>query len=1168
MRSLLSALMKEGVVSIVLLVILCVLVWFGGMYLETPEKTRIAIICVLLALWGAMFIAQKVRAVNSALRIEKQLKAQSGAQLAGADADKKAEIEALRKKFDESLDALKKSKGGKSALFTLPWYVIIGPPGSGKTTALMESGLNFPASQGNAKVRGIGGTRNCDWWFTEDGILLDTAGRYTTMAEDQKEWFAFLDMIKSGRNHKPINGAIVAIGMDELLRGTQSDLDQIAKDVRNRLDELSARLQAVFPVYVMFTKCDLLPGFVEFFEDFTKEERNQVWGMTFPYSVPDRQYAEIFEEESRRLLDTIAPRGIQLLASERPAAKKQSIYLFPQQVDLARPRMKDFIASLFHATAFQESAILRGIYLSSGTQKGAPIDQLMARMGAALGVEAPAGGDERLEKKSYFIHQLFTDLIFPDKSLARSSSKVLKKRRAWRAGLQFASVLALALACYSLISSFVGNREIVSAAESAAQEVQDVVAKKGTELEQLRALDKLKHELAPLKANQDGSTPVSMTFGMYQGDKLLQNGVKPYIRALRPMYIEPTGNRVKAELKDRLDKVKGARSSEEYQELLDLWRVYRMLGGDEMLGEQDDARRASHIALVASVLKKNQRWTGRVSGPNAGEIEELAGEQLEFCASLLPRAYADPAAYPLFIAADKDLVKAIGLELKNAYWESVAYDSIVQRASEKAEALNLKTLLAGVDGADLLEVRNAEGDEPQKYLNAFTQEAWDNQVKPLIDERARDLAAMYKELNLDRNTDDLVRGLIGRHKTRQTQEWKRFLSSIHPAGKRIKDLSDAREVMRKLAGDSSPYRTLFKNAWSKRTLQFGPGDRQGDPSDAETKALEESLKALNEMTKALDDFVTNNYVGSRFRGHLASPKRLETLRDAINACARKIRDQFPKEADAGADVMLRVVDAVIVTIKVECLRELEALWYTDVTTNWDSAIASKYPFVEQSKENVTLVEFAKAFNPKSGAIWRCNELFRAIQALRFNDKPLFIFRADYEDTIRDAALIRDAMFDTPTDEKIKVRFGLTLVQRGLLRSSSFQLGLDPKNGQPNILRWNDNRDQTKDFVWEQLDTARFKPGARVTASWGEQTPRTDEVEMLDDDWGLLRLLSKGGLSGPLANSDGKQYFCRWEFAAPDGMPFRLEAFVNATKAANPFTPGLFTKLKLAKGFSQ
>ena len=86
----------------------------------------------------------------------------------------------LRQRFEEALDLLKKLRfgvdrpslwtriralGSQQYLYNLPWYVFIGAPGSGKTTALINSGLRFPLADrlGREAVRGVGGTRNCDW---------------------------------------------------------------------------------------------------------------------------------------------------------------------------------------------------------------------------------------------------------------------------------------------------------------------------------------------------------------------------------------------------------------------------------------------------------------------------------------------------------------------------------------------------------------------------------------------------------------------------------------------------------------------------------------------------------------------------------------------------------------------------------------------------------------------------------------------------------------------------------------------------------------------------------------------------------------------------------------------------------------------------------------------
>src|SRR5713101_4314746 len=129
----------------------------------------------------------------------------------------------LKERMKDALTTLKVASGNKSGyLYDLPWYVIIGPPGAGKTTALVNSGLKFPLSRGAAPaaVAGVGGTRYCDWWFTEEAVLIDTAGRYTTQdsdaRSDKESWFSFLDLLKKSRPRQPINGVLIAISIEDI----------------------------------------------------------------------------------------------------------------------------------------------------------------------------------------------------------------------------------------------------------------------------------------------------------------------------------------------------------------------------------------------------------------------------------------------------------------------------------------------------------------------------------------------------------------------------------------------------------------------------------------------------------------------------------------------------------------------------------------------------------------------------------------------------------------------------------------------------------------------------------------------------------------------------------------------------------------------------------------
>jgi type VI secretion system protein ImpL len=198
----------------------------------------------------------------------------------------------VRQRFEQALSSLRRARFGADGvvaswsarlngryLYELPWYLIIGAPGSGKTTALRHSGLNFPLAEqmGDHAIRGVGGTRHCDWWFTDQAVLIDTAGRFTTQDSDpdndKATWSGFLQMLRRSRPRQPINGALVTVSVTDLLSRSPAERAQHAAMVRARVQELQKDLDIRFPVYLLVTKADLLSGFMDYFATLDKDQR-------------------------------------------------------------------------------------------------------------------------------------------------------------------------------------------------------------------------------------------------------------------------------------------------------------------------------------------------------------------------------------------------------------------------------------------------------------------------------------------------------------------------------------------------------------------------------------------------------------------------------------------------------------------------------------------------------------------------------------------------------------------------------------------------------------------------------------------------------------------------------------------------------------------------------
>ncbi len=147
----------------------------------------------------------------------------------------------------------------------------------------------------------MGGTRNCDWWFTDQAVLIDTAGRYTTQDSDAQgdktAWQRFLDLLKRSRPRQPINGALVTVSIPDLLQQSAAERERQIAAVRSRVQELHQHFGVRFPVYLLVTKADLISGFVDYLGAADKDSRATPWGFTFNKDMAASQRPAAFSTE-------------------------------------------------------------------------------------------------------------------------------------------------------------------------------------------------------------------------------------------------------------------------------------------------------------------------------------------------------------------------------------------------------------------------------------------------------------------------------------------------------------------------------------------------------------------------------------------------------------------------------------------------------------------------------------------------------------------------------------------------------------------------------------------------------------------------------------------------------------------------------------------------------
>jgi type VI secretion system protein ImpL len=456
------------------------LIWFVGPLISIAKWaplrgliSRLVVIVLVAAGVGGWYGWKRWRArKKNAEMMEELAEAPPQADLSAED------LKEMEERAKAALELMKTARVGKEREFVyeLPWYIIIGPPGAGKTTALQNAGLQFPVAQelGAEPLRGIGGTTTTEWWFTDQAVLIDTAGRYTTQDShqetDSKAWSGFLDLLKRFRDRQPITGILVAISVTDLLGADESDTAAHGRAVRQRINEISQRFGIRPPVYVLLTKLDLLAGFTEFFDDATAADRDQVWGHTFAIEKSRagdesvKTMGAAFDALVARLNDRVLAR----VQAERDMGRRGLIFGFPQQFASLRPALTTLMQIIGRETKFEPTPLVRGFYFTSATQFGRPIDRLLSAISAQFKLPPVATGGQTAGGRSYYLRTLLGDVIFKEGALAGQDPQAEKRRRMIRLGVIAAGAALVALLSTAWIYSYVRNASLTRklAAES------------------------------------------------------------------------------------------------------------------------------------------------------------------------------------------------------------------------------------------------------------------------------------------------------------------------------------------------------------------------------------------------------------------------------------------------------------------------------------------------------------------------------------------------------------------------------------------------------------------------------------------------------------------------------------------------------------------------------
>ncbi len=527
------------------------LVWTTGMALGFASLASLLAGIGVFVLLSALYVLLMYRGVSQHHDLQALLREDADQAVLNANPQDREEISLLRERLLQSIERLQgSSKGGanKDALYALPWYLVIGQPASGKSTMLYQSGLTFPyAEREGARVAGLGGTRNCDWFFSSEAVLLDTAGRYMNNQEEAGKWRAFLGLLRQHRQRRPLNGLIVAVSIEDILHAGADGRERLAKRLRERIQEAHELLELRLPIYLVFTKCDLLPGFTHFYRQLDAHLRDEVMGKTFSHEGFEQsdwgtRFAAAMNElvgHWQALADhQLLQQDIQLTRRD-PAA-----YRLPLELAALKPLLNAFVADLLRANPYQSAELLRGFYFTSALDADEPAHGRYASDVRDRFALAAPGNDAAADSQTepLFIASLFRKVIIPDQHLVAlytSNRREHRRKAAWVGAASLAGLLLCAAWGWSYSNNKAAIQAVAANLDSARQ--QDAAAPQ--QYTAWNSLDQLRQAAAELYArHRTDGVPLAMRMGLYRGHDIEPFVRQAYFAQLEKVMLKPTAD--------------------------------------------------------------------------------------------------------------------------------------------------------------------------------------------------------------------------------------------------------------------------------------------------------------------------------------------------------------------------------------------------------------------------------------------------------------------------------------------------------------------------------------------------------------------------------------------------------------------------------------------------
>lgn len=968
-------------------------VQFRGFAPFRDESIRTITVWALLILGGILLLAMLFRFVVKLLEKRK-------AKPKREPTEEELEIAAMDGVFERALDVIRhRWSGGRSRLYYLPWYLVLGKSGAGKTTLIENSDLRFPIDHEiAAEIAPFSKHRAhnfCTWRVAgNEAVLLEIDGHEVIAHEDRSSvqkalWDRFLFNLGKARPRRPLNGIVIVVDMTEFAEMSLSAREAYALMIRRTINDLTDRLGTQMTIHIGFTKLDQVAGFVDFFENLNGAEREKLLGFHFLYEGRHTQdWLEQFDAQYSDFLQNLHLRTMQRLSQLKAVASRQEAFSFYRTYLGLEAPLRSFLESALGGDKFSTPPLVRGLYFLSSRQENPSRNTFLSAIGEKYHVPAPLYGVPQGNSFPYFVTHFFKKTVLPEAGLAGDNLRL--EQRYIRRSVSMLLIGGLLLGAASLYwwDRYSDNILRAKSVLHQAREFEGVLIKDfdPTGAELLGPMRSIR-EATLAFGNYRQVSPIYRTATLYKGQVIGPIADATYSSVLSERFMPTLTEGVAQRLRAICPRGSDAQ--------LSYLRVYRMLGDVEA---RDDR-----------VIDKYFRdlWQ-RSFEADATKQEELQGH-LAYALEIAPQGYAVDS--DLVRSAQEDLGALTPYRRVYSGLRSLAQrqlpNALEFRATVGAEfdivyrQRDLETTDTTDDASthDVcgvtteIPISSATFEIPRFFTSEEFKEFFVPQIRQVVRVAADDLWVLGIEDDTNYSEEDyeaIAQNIRDLYVEDYTSTWRNALNALEIRD--FQDIRDATEILRAVSGGDAPIPRIAALVTRNTTIYEPetdlltgeePAASTNLPQDPDRRAGLAIAEGFSDIHRMLDSEAegTRPNIDQIQQALTAVYEYMKAIRDAPEPNAKalemaiarvKMQDDDPiylleriatrTPAPFGPHLQ-KIADESWRIVMEGATDELNRKWNQDIYGSYQILIAGKYPFDRSSEIDLPLDDFRSFFEP-------------------------------------------------------------------------------------------------------------------------------------------------------------------------------------------------------------